>query len=155
MLAQLVILPENTLLYKGEVNRPGDYFINNNIPYILVLLEARGYTDNADASKVIVERKNKSVILDLSIPVTKRAPHLAEKFILHPYDIVTVPSKSRTQKNQLSEKKQTAYISGKRYQKHILEPGHRESPQRLKAIEEKLSSAVETHIKELMVISDR
>ena len=90
--------PRKYVTIQGEVNRPGDYFINNNIPYILVLLEARGYTDNADASKVIVERKNKSVILDLSIPVTKRAPHLAEKFILHPYDIVTVPSKSRTQK---------------------------------------------------------
>lgn len=79
--------------FQGEVNRPGDYFINNKIPYILVLLEARGYTDQADSSKVIVERKGKSVILDLSIPVNREAPHLAEKFIIYPFDKITVPKK--------------------------------------------------------------
>lgn len=89
------------IIMQGEVNRPGEYQLTGEyktkkeIPYILVLLGARGYTDNADASKVIVERNGKSVILDLSIPVTKEAPHLAEKFILHANDIVTVPKIKR------------------------------------------------------------
>lgn len=87
------------VIFQGEVNRPGEYLINNNIPYILVLLEARGYTPNADATQVILERNGKSVILDLSIPADKMAPHLAEKFILHPYDRITVPSKVKKRKN--------------------------------------------------------
>lgn len=78
---------------QGEVNRPGVYLINNNIPYILILLNAHGYTDNADSNNVIIERNGKSAILDLSIPVDRQAPHLAEKFILHPNDTVTVPRK--------------------------------------------------------------
>ena len=85
----------NYITFQGEVNRPGDYKIKKKIPYILALLAARGYTDQADATHVIVERNNKSVILDLSISEQKEAPHLAEKFILHPYDIVTVPKRKR------------------------------------------------------------
>ena len=79
----------------GEVNRPGDYFIKKRVPYILVLLEARGYTEFADSTQVIVERNSKSVILDLSIPKSKQPPHLAETFMIYPYDIITVPKKKR------------------------------------------------------------
>jgi protein involved in polysaccharide export with SLBB domain len=79
----------------GAVNRPGDYFVNSKVPYILILLEARGYTEFADSTQVIVERNSKSVILDLSIPESQQPPHLAEKFMVYPYDVITVPKKKQ------------------------------------------------------------
>ncbi len=78
---------------QGAVSRPGRYFVNKHVPYIILLFEARGYAPDADSENVIVERQGKSVILDLSIPENRPPPHLAEQFRVHPYDLITVPSK--------------------------------------------------------------
>lgn len=86
--------PRETVTIVGEVNRPGVYFIKKPTPFMILLLGARGYTENADATKVIIERKSKSIILDLSIPANKPAPHLAETFTIYPFDVITVSKKA-------------------------------------------------------------
>jgi len=85
--------PRETVTIIGEVNRPGIYFIKKPTPFMILLLGARGYTENADATKVIIERNSKSIILDLSIPVSKPPPHLAETFTVYPFDVITVSKK--------------------------------------------------------------
>lgn len=85
--------PRDTVTIIGEVNRPGVYFIKKPTPFMILLFGARGYTENADSTKIIIERKSKSVILDLSIPANKPAPHLAETFMIYPFDKITVSKK--------------------------------------------------------------
>lgn len=84
----------------GAVNRPGVYFIKHKVPYILILMQARGYTDFADPTRVIVERNSKSVILDLNISKSTPSPHLAEKFMIYPYDVIVVPVKRKQRKTR-------------------------------------------------------
>ena len=79
----------------GAVNRPGTYLITKKVPFILLLLQARGYAENADPTKVVIERDSKSAVLDLSIYKNKPAPHLAETFLIHPYDRIFVPEKKK------------------------------------------------------------
>ena len=82
----------------GSVNRPGRYFVKGRVPYIILLFEAHGYTPDADPSNTIVERQGRSVMLDLSIPENRPPPHLAEQFMVHPFDVITVPSKGKREK---------------------------------------------------------
>jgi protein involved in polysaccharide export with SLBB domain len=80
---------------QGEVRRPGVYLIQDNIVYIVAIMGARGYTFDADPSKVIIDRKSKSVILDMSTPKGKPGVHLAEKFLVRGGDVITIPKKKK------------------------------------------------------------
>lgn len=82
-----------SIVIQGEVNRPGIYYIDKKLAYIVVVLGARGYTANADPSKVIIERDSKSFVLDMSTPKDKPGPFLAEQFRIQDGDIITVPKK--------------------------------------------------------------
>ena len=85
--------PKKTIFIQGEVRRPGKYFIDKKLAYLVVIMGARGYTRNADPTKVIIDRKSKSFILDLSTSKDKPGPHLAETFLIQDGDRITIPKK--------------------------------------------------------------
>lgn len=84
---------KEAITIQGEVRRPGVYFIKNKLAYIVVVMGARGYTPNADNSKVIIDRGSKSFMLDMSTPKEKPGPFLAEQFKIQGGDVITVPKK--------------------------------------------------------------
>ena len=83
-----------SIIVQGEVNRPGVYYIEKKLAFIVVVLGARGYTSQADPTKVIIERDSKSFVLDMSTPKDKPGPFLAVQFKIQDGDVITVPKKS-------------------------------------------------------------
>ena len=86
---------KQSIWVQGEVRRPGKYYIDKKLAYIVVIMGARGYTMNADPTKVIIDRKSKSFMLDLSTSKKRPGPHLAETFLIQPGDRITVPKKKQ------------------------------------------------------------